>query len=267
MRESALFGTMFGLGAGAVLVGVTVSRLVVGQASDKAVEGPPAAVAETAPRAVVEAAPPAAVEPSPPAAVSSVAPPHAGMAMAGQHRPLPRKHRRPPAVEEAARKTAPVARDNVPTASIAKREAPTAVPPPAEKAAPKAAPVVQEPAPPPSIAKREAPTAAPPAAEKAAPVVQEPAPPGSIAKREEPTAAPPPAEKAAPKAAPVVQEPVPPASVASREAPTAVPPPRAEVTDAPFAPDAPIAIVRGGVARPESQGPGARIIQVEPQGR
>jgi hypothetical protein len=238
MRESALFGTMFGLGAGAVLVGVTVSRLVVGQASDKAVEGPPAAVAETAPRAVVEAAPPAAVEPSPPAAVSSVAPPHAGMAMAGQHRPLPRKHRRPPAVEEAARKTAPVARDNVPTASIAKREAPTAVPPPAEKAAPKAAPVVQEPAPPPSIAKREAPTAAPL-----------------------------PAEKAAPKAAPVVQEPVPPASVASREAPTAVPPPRAEVTDAPFAPDAPIAIVRGGVARPESQGPGARIIQVEPQGR
>jgi len=205
MRESALFGTMFGLGAGAVLVGVTVSRLVVGQASDKTVEGPPPAVAETAPRAVVEAAPPAAVEPSPPGAVSSVAPPHAGMAMAGQHRLLPRKHRRPPAVEEAARKTAPVARDNVPPASIAKREAPTAVPPPAEKAAPKAAPVVQEPAPPPSIA--------------------------------------------------------------SREAPTAVPPPRAEVTDAPFAPDAPIAIVRGGVARPESQGPGARIIQVEPQGR
>jgi hypothetical protein len=238
MRESALFGTMFGLGAGAVLVGVTVSRLVVGQASDKTVEGPPAAVAETAPRAVVEAAPPAAVEPSPPAAVSSVAPPHAGMAMAGQHRPLPRKHRRPPAVEEAARKTAPVARDNVPPASIAKREAPTAAPAPAEKAAPKTAPVAQEPAPPPSIAKREAPTAAPP-----------------------------PAEKAAPKAAPVVQEPVPPASVASREAPTAVPPPRAEVTDAPFAPDAPIAIVRGGVARPESQGPGARIIQVEPQGR
>ena len=60
MRESALFGTMFGLGAGAVLVGVTVSRLVVGQAPDKPAEGPP---------------PAAAIESSLPPLVSSVAPP------------------------------------------------------------------------------------------------------------------------------------------------------------------------------------------------
>ena len=60
MRESALFGTMFGLGAGAVLVGVTVSRLVVGQATDNA--------AAELPAVAVETVRPAAVEPPPPAA-------------------------------------------------------------------------------------------------------------------------------------------------------------------------------------------------------
>jgi len=222
MREGALFGTMFGLGAGAVLVGVTVSRLVVGQAPDKAVEEAPAGVVETAsPSAMVATlAPPA--EP-PPAVASSVAPPPAKMAMAGQHRPVPRKHRRPSTAEEAAPKTAPVAKN--------------ATPPPAEKAAPKTAPVAQDTAPPASIASREAPIAAPP-----------------------------PAEKAAPKTAPVAQDTAPTASIAKREAPTA-PPPRAQVADAPIARDAPIAIVRGGIARPASHGPGARIIQVGPQDR
>jgi len=73
-------------------------------------------------------------------------------------------------------------------------------------------------------------------------------------------------EEAAPKAAPVVQAPAPPASIAKREAPTA-PPPRAEVTDPPRARDATIAIVRGGVGRPDSSGPGARVIRVAPQDR
>jgi Meckel syndrome type 1 protein len=253
MRESALFGTMFGLGAGAVLVGVTVSRLVVGQASDKAVEAP-AAVIETASPAAVDTAPPAAVEPSPPVAVPSVAPPPAGMAMAGHHRPLPRKHRRP-AVEEAAPKTAPVGKDIAPSASVANREAPPAAPPPAENAAPKAGPVAQDTAPPASIASREAPTAAPPPAEKptpsTAPAAQDTAPTASIANREAPPAAPPPDEKAAPNTAPVVKDTAPTASIAN----------------VPVAHHAPIAVVRGGVVRPESRGPGARIIQVAPQGR
>jgi hypothetical protein len=131
MREGALFGTTFGLGAGAVLVGVTVSRLVVGQAPPKAIEQPPAAAVEMAPSAaVVETAPPATAEPSPRAVVPPVASPPAEIATAGQHRPLPRKHRRPSADDEIAPRSAPAASDTSPTASIAEREAPTAAPPP-----------------------------------------------------------------------------------------------------------------------------------------
>ena len=179
MRESALFGTMFGLGAGAVLVGVTVSRLIGGQALEKPVEEPPAAVVETAPpAAVVEAVPPAAIKPptaaaipsAPPPVVSPVAPP-AQIALSRQHRALSRKHRRPPAAEEAAAKPAPVVAEAPPTASVATHE------------------------PPPDA------------------------------------------------------------------------PPMAQVTDDPIARDAPIAIVRGGVARPALRAPGPHIIQVEPQGR
>jgi hypothetical protein len=194
MRESALFGTMFGLGAGAVLVGVTVSRLVVGQASDNPAAEPPAFTVETAP--------PAAVEPPPPAAViaPAVAPPvapRAEIALSGQHRPLPRKHRRATVAEKSAPTSTSVVKEISPTASIAKREVPSpALPPPA----------------------------------------------------------------------PVVEKTAPPAEVAEREAPAAAPP-RAQVDDAPLARDAPIAIVRGGVARPGSPAPGAHIIQVEPRDR
>jgi len=75
MRESALFGTMFGLGAGAVLVGVTVSRLVVGQPSDKPAEESPTVATETAPALAAENARPAQA-PSPlPAVVSSAVEP------------------------------------------------------------------------------------------------------------------------------------------------------------------------------------------------
>jgi hypothetical protein len=181
MRESALFGTMFGLGAGAVLVGVTVSRLVGGPAPEKPAEQPSAAVVEAAPPAAVTP-PPAAIPSAPPPVVSSVAPP-AEIALSGQHRALPRKHRRPPA--EAAAPSAP-------------------------------APIV------------EATPRTP------APVVEQ-TPPAT-------------------------------ASIANREAPSPAPQP-ARVDDPPVARDGPIAIVRGGVARPASGGPGARVIQVEPQGQ
>lgn len=90
MRESALFGTMFGLGAGAVLVGVTVSRLVVGQVAEKPAAEPAAAAVQV-----------------PPAAVSSAAEPP--VAVQRQGHALPRKHRRPPVEEEA-----PVATMSVP---------------------------------------------------------------------------------------------------------------------------------------------------------
>ena len=84
MRERALFGTMFGLGAGAVLVGVTVSRLVVGQAPEKPPEEPPTVAAQARTTVVAPAAQP---PPQP--------------AIRRQHRALARKHRRPPVVEEA----------------------------------------------------------------------------------------------------------------------------------------------------------------------
>jgi len=89
MREGALFGTMFGLGAGAVLVGVTVSRLVVGQ-----VPGKPAA--ELAASAVQ----------APPAAVSAAPEPRAEIAVQRQGRALARKHRRPPVEGETPAATA-----------------------------------------------------------------------------------------------------------------------------------------------------------------
>jgi hypothetical protein len=167
MRESALFGTMFSLGAGAVLAGVTVSRLVVGQAPEKSAEEPPAVAIETARPAAVEPPPPAAA--TPPSAVAPPVAPRAEIALSGQHRPLPRKHRRATVAEKSAPPPAPVVQETAPTASIAKREVPT--------------------------------------------------------------------------------------------------PPRAQVDDTPIARDAPIAIVRGGVARMESPAPGAHIIQVEPRDR
>jgi hypothetical protein len=153
MRESALFGTMFGLGAGAVLVGVTVSRLVVGQPPEKPAVEPPKVARPREPRAP------------------------------------PRKHLRPPAVVETS---------------------------------PTTAPVVQETPSPPVV--QQLPSAM-------APVVQEP-PPTT-------------------------------ASVPKREA-AAAEPPALEVRDTPITSPSPVAVVRGGAARPGSRAPGARVIQVEP---
>jgi hypothetical protein len=73
MREGALFASMFGLGAGAVLVGVTVSRLVVGQAPERVAEEPPVVAAEALPAPTAEA-PPAPVAEAPPPAVVSLPP-------------------------------------------------------------------------------------------------------------------------------------------------------------------------------------------------
>ena len=132
MREGALFGTMFGLGAGAVIVGVTVSRLVVGQAPEQTAEQPPPAAAEAPPPAIVAPLPPAVVSPAiePPSVASSGAPPIVGLspaeppaeAIPRQRRTVVRKHRRAPAQEET-----PLA-----TASVPRGEAETVVPPPAE---------------------------------------------------------------------------------------------------------------------------------------
>lgn len=91
MRESTLFGTMFGLGAGAVLVGVTVSRLVVGQTPEK----PAAELAAAAVQA-------------PPAAVSAAPEPRAETAVPRQGRALARKHRRPPVEDETSAATASI---------------------------------------------------------------------------------------------------------------------------------------------------------------
>ena len=131
MREGALFGTMFGLGAGAVIVGVTVSRLVVGQAPEQPAEEPPPVAAEAPPPAIVAPPPAAVVSPAtePPAVASSAAPPIVVLspaeppaeAIQRQRRTVVRKHRRAPAPEES-----PLATASVPTG-----EAEPAVPPPA----------------------------------------------------------------------------------------------------------------------------------------
>jgi hypothetical protein len=172
MREGALFATMFGLGAGAVLVGVTVSRLVVGQPPERPAEEPavlaveesvpavaeavaakaaPPAVAEAPPRPVVVEPPPAAavapvpappaaiaVPAPPPAVVSSPAPPaivspptepRAEVAPPRQQRKAVRKHRRPPAQDEAPLATASIPTDEAEphASSAAVRHAPIAI--------------------------------------------------------------------------------------------------------------------------------------------
>jgi hypothetical protein len=142
MREGALFASMFGLGAGAVLVGVTVSRLVVGQPPERSAEEPPPAVAEVSP-AVAEVPPPTIVEPpaaavvesvrpalvapvaEPPAAVPSATEPAPPPAVERQRRTLVRKHRRPIPAET------PFA-----TASVPPGEAETVVPRPTEASHP-----------------------------------------------------------------------------------------------------------------------------------
>jgi hypothetical protein len=130
MREGALFATMFGLGAGAVIVGVTVSRLVVGQAPEQPAEEPPPAAAVAPPPAIFAPPPAAVVAPAtePPAVASSAAPPIVVLSPAGppaeaiqrQHRTVVRKHRRAPVREET-----PLA-----TAAVPSGEAEAVVPPP-----------------------------------------------------------------------------------------------------------------------------------------
>src|SRR5262249_58575448 len=101
MRESALFGTMFGLGAGAVLVGVTVSRLVVGQVPEKSAAEPATVGAQTPPAMVSSPA-----EPPAETAVQRPAQPPAQTPVQRQGRGLSRKHRRPPVEEESPAATA-----------------------------------------------------------------------------------------------------------------------------------------------------------------
>jgi hypothetical protein len=142
MRESALFAAMFGLGAGAVLVGVTVSRLVVGQAPERAAEEPPVitfapppatteappriaepppAGAKTPPPAAVETTPPAAVETTPPAAVETTPP-------AAAETPPPAAAKAPPAAVVEPPRAAVVASTPEPPAVVAPRAEPAAPP-------------------------------------------------------------------------------------------------------------------------------------------
>jgi len=113
MREGALFAIMFGLGAGAVLVGVTVSRLVVGQAPERAADEPPVAAVEAPPPAIVEPPPTAAFSPAaePPAVAPPVVEPLEPRAVQRQYRAVVRKHRRPPVQEDTPLATASVPTD------------------------------------------------------------------------------------------------------------------------------------------------------------
>jgi hypothetical protein len=74
MRESTLFGTMFGLGVAAIAIGVVVSRLVVGPAAHTGAEAP--AVAR---------------ETSPPAGPSAAETPDIAPAVAAATTPRPRR--------------------------------------------------------------------------------------------------------------------------------------------------------------------------------
>ena len=123
MREGALFATMFGLGAGAVLVGVTVSRLVVGQPPEGLAEEPAPAVAEAPLPAIAASPAPAVVAPvaEPPAVVPSATESPAAPAVERQRRALVRKHRRPIPEET------PFA-----TASVPRAEVEPVAPPPTE---------------------------------------------------------------------------------------------------------------------------------------
>ena len=124
MREGALFATMFGLGAGAVLVGMTVSRLVVGQPPETLAEEPAPVFAEALPPAIVEPPSPVVVVPvaEPPAVVLSATEPAPASAVERQRRTLARKHRRP-MPEETPFATASVPRAEVEIVAPAPAEA------------------------------------------------------------------------------------------------------------------------------------------------
>lgn len=94
MRAGALFGMMFGLGLGAVAIGVTVSRLVIGPAVEKG--GQPPAVP------VVAAAPPV---------ISSAAAPVAAITARRRDAALARTHRRPTVVEPTPPASRPASDD------------------------------------------------------------------------------------------------------------------------------------------------------------
>src|ERR1043166_7928324 len=97
MREGALFATLFGRGAGAVLVGMPVSRLVVGQPPETLAEEPAPVVAEAPPPAIVEPVSSAVVLPAaePPAVGPSATEPAPAPAVERQRRTLVRKRGRP----------------------------------------------------------------------------------------------------------------------------------------------------------------------------
>jgi hypothetical protein len=97
MRARALFAIMFGLGAGAVAVGVTVSLLVVGPAPERGIETSPPAAVETTP----------ATAPATPLALTSVAEPPTEPVTPRSRRALARKHFRPEVVEPDATASAP----------------------------------------------------------------------------------------------------------------------------------------------------------------
>jgi hypothetical protein len=97
MRARALFAIMFGLGAGAVAVGVTVSLLVVGPAPERGIETSAPAAVETTP----------ATAPATPLALTSVAEPPTDPVTPRSRRALARKHFRPEVVEPGATASAP----------------------------------------------------------------------------------------------------------------------------------------------------------------
>ncbi len=227
MRERTLFGITFGLGAGAVLVGVTVSRLVVGHTSEKVAE--PAALAGTEL-----------------AVVSPVVKPPPETAVQRQHRAVPRKHLRPPVAEEADVATAPV-----PTVEAKPAPLPFAElrPLPTERqdrpVARKQRPIVVEEAP---VVTAPVPT-----------VEEKPALLPLAELREPPTERHDAALTRKQRPAVVEEAPVATASVPGHEADLASPP----VEEG----DHPIEIVRGGAVPPivGSRSPGARIIRIDPE--
>jgi hypothetical protein len=110
MREGALFAAMFGLGTGAVVVGVTVSRLVVGQPPEQPADESPVVAVEAPPPPAIVTPAPAVVSPAaqPPAVLPPAVEPPAPPAVERQHRTVARKHRRPPVEEQTPPATASV---------------------------------------------------------------------------------------------------------------------------------------------------------------
>jgi len=113
MRARALFAMMFGLGVGAVFVGTTVSRLVVGPALNRDAGRSPPVVAEPAPGAVssIPVPPVTSSVPAPPAVASAQEP--AVEPAPPRRRGFARRHLRATA-DEAPVASVPVAQEERP---------------------------------------------------------------------------------------------------------------------------------------------------------